>query len=400
MTHANSRLSAKSPHRELWIDYLRSFIIILVVAHHSALAYIKYAHFNKKAYILSTAPVVDVQNWIGLNVLVSFNDIFFMALMFFISGLFVFRTIQNRGGKLFLWDRFKRLFIPFIVGVTILSPIAYYPSYLLAHGNGNVITYLVDFITVEGWPGGPSWFIWLLFLFDILIALIITPLAGSIVKLGECCKRLMNKPFLLLLIVFAITWIIYVPFSMLFGAYGWMGIGPFHVQKNRILLYFVYFIFGVIAGSTAHTTNSFDIDSMFVKRWKTWICLSPIVFFIFLVSYVKLTDNPGKYRLTDVQVQSIVGTIWVASCVLSCSAFLSTFKKITKQNNKFLDSLSPCSFGIYLIHYIMVTWCQFALMQFALVAWIKFAITLIFAFFLSWAISWAIKKNTSINSVI
>ncbi|SEN92974.1 Acyltransferase family protein [Chitinophaga rupis] len=85
------------PFRTLWIDYLRSFITALVVAHHASLAYTTFASFNKDAYILSTHPIVDTHRWIGLDIFENFNDVFFMSLMFFISGLFVLTSLDKKG---------------------------------------------------------------------------------------------------------------------------------------------------------------------------------------------------------------------------------------------------------------------------------------------------------------
>ena len=65
--------------REIWIDYLRSFITILVVAFHAALAYTTFGYFKKEAYILSTHPIIDIQRWIGMDIFVFFNDIFFLT---------------------------------------------------------------------------------------------------------------------------------------------------------------------------------------------------------------------------------------------------------------------------------------------------------------------------------
>jgi len=111
------------------VDNLRSFITVLVVAHHSSLAYATFGFFNKEAYITSTHPIVDQARWKGLDIFIDFNDIFFMSLMFLISGIFVMQSIQHKLVKAFVRDRFFRLFIPFMLGVTILMLLAYYPAF-------------------------------------------------------------------------------------------------------------------------------------------------------------------------------------------------------------------------------------------------------------------------------
>jgi glucans biosynthesis protein C len=85
---------SKIANRNNWLDYLRSFLTVLVVAHHSSLAYTTFAHFNKDAYILSTHPVVDTVRSKGLDIFEDFNDIFFMSLLFLISGLFVVKSLE------------------------------------------------------------------------------------------------------------------------------------------------------------------------------------------------------------------------------------------------------------------------------------------------------------------
>jgi hypothetical protein len=70
-------------------DYLRSFVIVFVVWHHAVLAYAVFTFINPANPIQIFSPVVDSQRWIGFDFATGFNDTFFMALMFFISGLFV-----------------------------------------------------------------------------------------------------------------------------------------------------------------------------------------------------------------------------------------------------------------------------------------------------------------------
>jgi hypothetical protein len=45
--------------RDVAFDYLKATVILMVVAHHSCLAYTTFAHFDPADYLKSTAPVVD-----------------------------------------------------------------------------------------------------------------------------------------------------------------------------------------------------------------------------------------------------------------------------------------------------------------------------------------------------
>jgi peptidoglycan/LPS O-acetylase OafA/YrhL len=115
------------------IGYLRAFITLLVVAHHSALAYHPYPAASNSTLVAQPRwwqafPVVDPHKWMGWSFFVGFNDVFFMSLMFFLSGLFVSHSIQRKGVGVFLRDRLLRLGLPFIAAAAIIAPLAYYPT--------------------------------------------------------------------------------------------------------------------------------------------------------------------------------------------------------------------------------------------------------------------------------
>ena len=85
--------------------------------------------------------VVDPHHWLGFSLFTGFNDDFFMSLMFFVSGLFVWSSLQRKGNASFVRDRLRRLGIPLSVRAAIVAPLAYYPSYLLttgAHQRGRI----------------------------------------------------------------------------------------------------------------------------------------------------------------------------------------------------------------------------------------------------------------------
>ena len=81
--------------RVVALDHLRGSVIVLVVLHHAVLAYCRYGHFDPRHYLLSTAPIVDAAKWLGFDLIVLFNDGFFMPLMFLLSGWFVWHGLNR-----------------------------------------------------------------------------------------------------------------------------------------------------------------------------------------------------------------------------------------------------------------------------------------------------------------
>ena len=153
--------------RSCSLDYLRAAIILLVLFLHSILSYVPWAKFELADYTLSTAPIVDTNTSLVFNLLPPLINGFFMELMFFISGLFVWKSLVNKGSAFFLTDRLRRLGIPFLVMVGVIMPIAYYPSFLQTGAEESFISYWSGW----SWRSGPAWFLSLLFVFDLLAAI-------------------------------------------------------------------------------------------------------------------------------------------------------------------------------------------------------------------------------------
>ncbi|MGE5406829.1 MAG: acyltransferase family protein [Methanosarcina sp.] len=383
--------------REIWIDYLRTFIILTVVVHHAALAYTTFASFKSEAYILSTNPIVDVQRWIGFDIFVYFNDIFFMSLMFLISGFFVISALKRKGSRLFINDRFRRLFVPFILGVTLVALFAYYPSYICSHEDKNIFKYIVDFFTIEYWPPGPAWFLWVLFIFNLIFVWIYPRIKHVLELLGDFLPGLLNKPFVIIIYWFIITWILYVPMRLLFGPDQWASLGPFDFQISRFLLYFGYFIIGTIIGTVPLDKGVLSDKSDFMRIWILFIFLALSTFLILLI-----IDAPLKKLVHDGYISAfssnlIYDSIFVGSCVFSCAAYLTAAKAIFSQKKMLLDLISSFAFTTYLIHYIFIIWGQYILLNLNIPVILKFLIVSFFSIVLSFLTSHYLHRSRAIS---
>jgi fucose 4-O-acetylase-like acetyltransferase len=113
MAVAGVRAAPKTKARNFSIDRTRTFLTLVVLIHHSVIPYTYFGH-------------TDPKSWIGFDMIVLATDSFFMAMFFFLSGLFVWTSLARKGPLNYLRDRLLRLGLPFAICALTLIPIAYY----------------------------------------------------------------------------------------------------------------------------------------------------------------------------------------------------------------------------------------------------------------------------------
>src|SRR6476469_2721776 len=177
--------AAATTGRVVALDRARTFITLLVVIHHSA---VNFTYFGNG----------DRIRWLGFDLVVLFNDSFFMAFMFLISGLFVHDSLARRGTAGYLRWLAWRLGVPLSISIFVLIPIAYYASFLRYHMPGttdfNFFPYWGRLITSGPWPSGQSWFLWVLLVFDIVAAAFWTMAPKILSAFGQLIFALRSRP--------------------------------------------------------------------------------------------------------------------------------------------------------------------------------------------------------------
>ena len=159
----------------LALSNLRGFAILMVVAFHSCIAYINSQPdaalpFDIAPYGWRANPIVDSARWLGFDLFCAFQYSYLMQLLFFLSGLFVWPGLSRKGGRKFLYDRFLRLGVPFVIGLYVLMPVAYYPVYRVTAVDPSWSVFWSHWIALPFWPSGPMWFLWLLLVFNLAAA--------------------------------------------------------------------------------------------------------------------------------------------------------------------------------------------------------------------------------------
>ncbi len=383
------------------IGYLRAFVTVLVVAHHAALAYHPYAPPSPASLVAQPRwwmafPVSDSARWSGFAALVGFNDVFFMSLMFFLSGLFVWRSLQRKGVGVFLRDRVLRLGLPFAVAAALLAPLAYYPTYLTTASHAGVAGFWQQWRALGVWPAGPAWFIWVLLAFDCAAAglFLILPNWGE--ALGRISAGADRRPVKFLGLLIAASALAYIPMALAFTSFAWASFGPFFFQTSRIFHYFVYFLIGAGVGALGTDKGLLAADGKLARRWLLWTATALVVFGIATTATIAALTAHQSQRMWEILMDST----FVFSCAATSFAFLALFVRFARRRTRIWDSLTANAYGIYLVHYAFVSWLQYALLNTKLPAVAKGSMVLIGAVVLSWSVIAALRRVPAVARVI
>jgi surface polysaccharide O-acyltransferase-like enzyme len=374
-----------APVRVVALDRARTFATLLVVLHHSVLNYTYFGHG-------------DPMRWLGFDLVVLFNDSFFMAFMFFVSGLFVRDSLARKGPASFLRHRAWRLGVPYLVSVFVLMPIAYYPTFLRYHLPGTMDFGFLHFwwrtLTVGPWPSGPAWFLWVLLALDAVAAAVWRIAPGVIDALGRLIYAARNRPMMAFLVFLMVSTASYLPMHLAFGDTHWLELGrfPLPIQTSRILLYATYFFTGVGVGAVGLRAGLLAEDGEFARRWPIWLAFA-LVFYVAILVVVYAHHN----WVADFASPPL---LWKVSYGLAFAMFSAAmtftvpaiFLRFAKSGPSLLDTLQPSAYGIYLVHYIFIIWLQYAVYDYSLPAGVKFAIVFTGALSMSWAVTVMLRK--------
>ena len=364
----NQMLKNNAKDRLLFLDNLRTFIIFLVVCYHAGWVY-------ESSGILSWVWIVDdpsKNNVAGLLNLIL--DMFMMPAMFFISGYFAPLSIKTKTGWSFLISRFKRLMVPWILAVLILLPL-YKVIYLFSrnlpqesvsayfHFNGGI---LIN----QGW----LWFLPVLFLFDVAY------LAMSNVNLpvrGIGLKRAIAAVFL---IGFAYS------FAMSrYGWYGWTKTIFLDFQNERILIYFMAFLIGALACKAGIFTEKPGGRKIYYLLCATiWIPMN--VYIIFLLN---LIFKPGQFIISGTMDVALTWLGYHLSLLGLMVILINTFRYYFNRSGKYAAWLSRCSFGVYVVHFIVMGAAATALLPAAMPSLVKYGLLIVITYVASNGVVWA-----------
>jgi surface polysaccharide O-acyltransferase-like enzyme len=367
------------------LDRARTFGTLLVVIHHSV---VNYTYFGNG----------DRIRWLGFDLVVLFNDSFFMAFMFLISGLFVHDSLTRKGAAGYLRHRAWRLGVPLLISIFVLIPIAYYASFLRYHLPGttdfNFFHYWWHMLTIGPWPSGQSWFLWVLLAFD-LIAVAIWSLAPQILAgFGRSIFALRQRPIAAFAVFSILSVVTYLPMHLAFGDGAWFEPGhyPFPIQTSRILLYPAYFLTGVGIGIVSLRTGLLAEQGDIARRWLVWLAFAVLFYGAILLLVYAHHNWIADFASPALWWRTAYGIAFALFSAAMAFTIPATSLRLARSSLSLLDAMQPSAYGIYHLHYVFIIWLQYVVYEPAFPAAIKAAIVFIGTLSGSWVLTVLLRR--------
>jgi len=311
----------------------------------------------------------NVEQDASLIVLAVFGTEWGMALFFFLAGAGAWFALESRTGGQFLGERFKRLIIPCIVGILLLSPPqAYLIDSSQSLYKGNFLQfYPTFFVNVHlsldpqwiGAYGYHLWFLAFLFLISLLalpVLLLLKQPRGSyfIARLAALCNR-PGGLFVFVLPIALIQIALGVPF-------------PGYQNWADFFLWFFIFVYGFILFANPH------FETAIKKQWKLTLFVGSASLLILLAAYgtgvLSSWDNSSSYSVGYCFYQLLRST-----ATWSWMVFVLYFgMRFLHDRNTVIDYCNEAVLPFYVLHYPIIVVTMFFTLPLNINMGIKFLI--------------------------
>lgn len=383
---ADVQAQPKTKARNAALDRTRTFLTLVVLLHHAIIPYTYFGH-------------TDPKSWIGFDMIVLATDSFFMAMFFFLSGLFVWPGLARKGPLDYLRDRLIRLGLPFVICAFTIIPLAYYAIELRQHPGVSFSDFWLKTITEGPWPSGPVWFLWVLLAFDV-VASVLYKLAPTLIEpINRLSLRGHDNPAQFYATLLAVTAALYIPGRVHFGPFSWF---EFDRSRSSTDAYCCMrpTSFGVGIGVRYMDRGLLASDGQLGKRSLAWTVPALVPYcLMWILIYIKREILGNPHTLPD-WYEAIYGLCFAAFSVAIMFTILAYFLRFKQSGWSSLDAMQHAAFGMFLVHYPIVLWLSYWMYDFDIPAIAKGTIAFVLTVFLSWGATEALRSIPGAKHVL
>lgn len=358
--------SSERKNRLLYFDNLRALMVLLVLMVHTA---VTYSGIGMWYYVENTT--IDLGSGIFFGSFQSFNQSYFMSVLFMIAGYFIPESFEKKGPAKFIKDRLFRLGIPLLVYIFILHSV----TVKIAYPDLNITHYFINGIKAfdfVGWTG-PLWFALVLLIFTLVYTAtgvaFKKPISFTPIKMNA-----INSAILVMIITIPAFFIrLVMP----------IGTEVINLQLCYFSAYIVMFVIGIISKRLGL------FERITYQTGKKWLALSLLLGYpCWLLIAVFGGPIQGEFLIFGgLSWQSFAYALWESfTCVTVSIGLIGVFRNRFNRQNNFQKLLSDNAFGAYVFHPPILVGISISLKWLNLCPVIKFivvsliAITAVFVF--------------------
>jgi uncharacterized membrane protein YcfT len=335
--------------RICFLDNLRTFMIFLVVVIHTGIVYDSSGggEYFWIVFDLSTNTFSGILNQI--------IDLMVMPTIFFVSGFFAPLSLKNEPGRAFLKRRFRRLMIPWIFAVFTLIPlykVIFLYSRNMPQENWATYFHFSNGIFSQSW----LWFLPVLFLFDILYLL----LAKARIDISSIPLRSAAP---------AVSFIGFVSLFCMdfFGGRGWTKTPLLDFQNERLLIYFMVFLLG----SLCFKQKTFLPEGGGKKLYGVLCLFVCISLTLSMLLQFHAMRHIGRYLVSGA-VDALLHQLTLLLSMLGLMVVvINTFRFYLNKTGKTGTELNKNSYGVYIIHPVVLGVFALPLLDTAIPSFVK-----------------------------
>lgn len=349
--------------RLYFFDNLRALVIVLVIVLHASITYMTYAP--------SWWYVLDPDNSDVFAMLVLLIDVPLMPILFFIAGYFALPTLQRRGVKLFLKEKFIRIGIPWIFGALFLAPLITYMIYFSRH----IPLGFPQFWATDFWgkmyQQSVYWFLGILMFLFIGLGFVFSQSD----RLRASSRRVSipsRQPFVVFAAIMALA---FLAINLFFHIDNWSHIYLLVFQPVRVPLYIGYFILGLYA-----ERHSWFMKDGFNPELGPWAATC----FLTGLGYLACRWTSAAPNMLLMIITAILFNVF---CLSSLVAGIIFFRQKVNSAGAVWQSLAANSYGIYYVHPLILYPLAYLFVGISLPLIAKASALILVTIWLSWAVS-------------
>lgn len=343
--------------RRFDLDWIRDIVVLSIIFFHSLIIF-----FTRESAVMYVRAGVDLSFCIYIEAIMGR---FCMPILFILAGFSVRKSLEKRDIRYFIWNRFTKLFLPFVVCSLTLNPIVSYIYGITQGREGSFGHHMLLFVTsiskdlesrTTGYGPMHLWFILYLFVFSLLCSPLFAKLQASQWKERfERIANVLSKPYCLCLLV--------LPYPIIFLVD--------IMDEMNPLAYLYVFLFGYLLATSEKYQKALDRDR-----------------------YGYLFLSVGTLMI------SLYGYFWYTGdgllCLLFCSKAVRMFapmaiiawghRLIPNKPSKLLTYLNGANYPIYLYHMCVLTETGYLVLKLQIPSVLQFILINVISYLISFGI--------------